>query len=158
MYISNKKETFHPVRGCIVKTKKSIRILFRNYAMLRPKLFIFCLVFAINVALPSAVLAANSLSRFGITWTFDRELSTDGAIGTYQYGLFANGDYWVVNPEAGSDNVTITNISPSWDGTHHGSMVNPVPIWPGMHGYDSRHGGFDSSLLTPCSSSYSSRC
>jgi len=147
MYISNKKETFHPVRGCIVKTKKSIRILFRNYAMLRPKLFIFCLVFAINVALPSAVLAANSLSRFGITWTFDRELSTDGAIGTYQYGLFANGDYWVVNPEAGSDNVTITNISPSWDGTHHGSMVNPVPIWPGMHGYDSRHGGFDSSLL-----------
>jgi len=31
----------------------------------------------------------NQISQFGITWTFDK---------AYEYGQFANGDYWVVGP------------------------------------------------------------
>jgi len=39
----------------------------------------------------------SSITRFGITWHFDRE---------YEYGNFSNGDYWIVGP------VTITKIEP----------------------------------------------
>ncbi|MCE9612819.1 MAG: hypothetical protein K8T26_00995 [Lentisphaerae bacterium] len=60
--------------------------------------------------------AALSVTRFGITWTFDR----DATVGTY-----ANGDPWVVGP------VAITNILPvstTVDGwTRNGTMVNPAP-------------------------------
>jgi len=61
----------------------------------------------------------NQISQFGITWTFDTN---------YEYGQFANGDYWVVENSSGSG-VTIININPlSVDngGTIlHGSMINP---------------------------------
>jgi len=78
------------------------------------------------------VQTTNQLEQFGITWTFDKE---------YQYGQFANGDYWVVGP------VNIIQITPGWDGTRHGSMINPVPIPNSQQGYDSRMAGFNSSLL-----------
>jgi hypothetical protein len=55
---------------------------------------------------------SSSLSQHGITWYFDKE---------YQYGQFANGDYWVLGP------VTITKITPEWDGLHNGWEVNPMP-------------------------------
>ena len=59
----------------------------------------------------------NQISQFGITWTFDTE---------YEYGQFANGDYWVVGP------VNIIGIDPAStviDGRAvHGSMVNPSPV------------------------------
>jgi hypothetical protein len=40
---------------------------------------------------------ARSISQHGVTWFFDK---------CYQYGTYANGDYWVVGP------VTITDINP----------------------------------------------
>ncbi len=39
----------------------------------------------------------TTITQYGITWTFDQE---------YEYGQFANGDYWVLGP------VTITRIEP----------------------------------------------
>ena len=70
--------------------------------------------------------AATSVTRSGITWTFDRD---------YPTGQFVNGDPWVVGP------VKITAISPrsttASDGaTLHGSMINPVIN--SSQGYDSR--------------------
>lgn len=65
--------------------------------------------------------ATSSITQYGITWTFD---------GLYQYGQFESGDYWVVGP------VTIESVSPGWDGTTNGSMVDPVPLE--AQGFDSR--------------------
>lgn len=70
---------------------------------------------AIEILAFVPLLAATSLSQFGITWTFDRD---------YPSGQFANGDYWVVGP------VTIVSIDPNSvtiDGrTTNGSMINPA--------------------------------
>lgn len=67
----------------------------------------------------------SSIEQYGITWTFDK---------AYPAGQFVNGDWWVVGP------VKVTSISPEWDGTRHGSMVNPRPseshgYYNGVHGY-----------------------
>jgi hypothetical protein len=68
----------------------------------------------------------DTLSQFGITWTLDLE---------YEYGQFANGDYWVIGP------VTVTAISPasvlSGTRTMNGSMINPSPTSGAIQGYDS---------------------
>lgn len=67
-----------------------------------------------------------SFSQFGITWTFDKE---------YEYGQFANGDYWIVGP------VKIIDIQPSSvvvnGRTINGSMINPSPEDGEVQGYDS---------------------
>jgi len=80
-----------------------------------------------------AVQKASQVSQFGITWIFDKE---------YEYGQFANGDYWVVGP------VTVIDINPlsivSSGRTINGSMVNPVAN-PGYQGYDSAADGFNAS-------------
>ncbi len=55
----------------------------------------------------------TQLSQYGITWDFNTPV---------EYGQFVNGDYWVVGP------VTITSVSPAWDGQRHGSMVDPATI------------------------------
>jgi hypothetical protein len=78
----------------------------------------------------SDILLANQLSQYGITWFFDKE---------YPYGQFANGDYWVVGP------ITITNITPDFDGLHHGWEVNP--LFEGPQGFDERAGNFNASLV-----------
>jgi len=65
-----------------------------------------------------------------ITFTFDR---------AYPAGLYANGDWWVLGP------VTITSMTPDFDGTHHGWEVNPVVEGP--QGFDERAGNFDASLV-----------
>ena len=64
-----------------------------------------CLAFASNAS------AATSVSRHGITWTFDRDRVT---------GFYANGDPWVVGP------VVITSITPRPAVGRNGSMLNPA--------------------------------
>jgi hypothetical protein len=94
-------------------------------------LFVFiCLICFGPIAAEAEM--AKSLSKFGITWYFDKE---------YEYGQFANDDYWVLGP------VTITRISPDFDGTHNGWEVNPKVS--GGHGFVKyvKNGGFDSSLV-----------
>jgi hypothetical protein len=97
------------------------------------------LCFIVAILCP-VVCAGGQISQFGITWTFDKQLSTDGSGDTYQYGEFANGDYWVVGP------VTITGISPPSTEisgrTKNGSEINPSPSewWNGLgQGYDSHY-------------------
>ncbi|MEN9921466.1 MAG: hypothetical protein RLZZ517_444 [Candidatus Parcubacteria bacterium] len=86
---------------------------------------------------------ARSITQFSITWYFDK---------CYQYGTFANGDYWVVGP------VVITKITPesvvediTWTDakkrTHsgwikNGTMLNPRPSPDGQQIGQ----GFDSSV------------
>lgn len=51
-----------------------------------------------------------TLSRHGVTWTI---------AGNPTHGTYCTGDPWVVGP------VTITAITPAWDGTRNGTMLNP---------------------------------
>ena len=75
---------------------------------------------------PCLGASTNQISQFGITWTFDRQ---------YEYGRFANGDYWVVGP------VTVININPASSEAGgrviNGSMINPSPRLGSTQGYDS---------------------
>lgn len=77
-------------------------------------------------AFPHTLVVTDQSTRFGISWTFDRN---------YEYGQFANGDDWVIGP------VTIINISPrsiiSGTRTINGSMINPSPRNGATQGYDS---------------------
>ena len=66
-----------------------------------------------NLAPPTPGQSYNtqrSVSRNGITWTFDRD---------YPAGQFYLGDWWVIGP------VTIVSVSPGWDGQRNGSMIDP---------------------------------
>jgi hypothetical protein len=81
--------------------------------------FKFSLLFSLPLVVffcffPKVIFAdtTSSISQYGITWTFDR---------AYEYGQFANGDYWVLGP------VVINNITPDFDGEKNGWQVNPVP-------------------------------
>jgi hypothetical protein len=56
------------------------------------------------------VTLQSSVTQNGITWTFD---------GNYTVGRFYLGDWWVIGP------VTISAISPAWDGQRNGSMIDP---------------------------------
>ena len=74
-----------------------------------------------------------SISQYGITWTFDKE---------YEYGQFANGDYWVIGPvrivkitpesKAILGTTTISGFTPG-SGPNasirimNGSVINPAP-------------------------------
>ncbi|WP_269540713.1 hypothetical protein [Cerasicoccus fimbriatus] len=64
---------------------------------------------------------AQSVSQFGVTWTFEKP---------YEVGHFANGDWWVVGP------VTITDITPKTENNQNGSMINPG--LNGAQGFDDR--------------------
>lgn len=86
--------------------------------MISMKKLFFSLLLALAV---SAAHAATSVTQNGITWTF----SADCTVGQY-----VNGDYYVVAP------VTISSVSPGWDGVKHGSMLDPVPL--AAQGFDSR--------------------
>ncbi len=85
-------------------------------------IFIFlCFIFPFSLIAQTT----SSITQFGITWTFDKP---------YEFGQFANGDYWVIGP------VTIIDINPSCvtEVNNHimnGSMVNPSP--ENGQGYDS---------------------
>jgi hypothetical protein len=58
----------------------------------------------------TVMLSSIPVDEEGIGWTFD---------GEYECGQYCNGDWFVVGP------VTITAISPGWNGQDHGSMANP---------------------------------
>jgi len=72
------------------------------------------------------LVAATSLSQFGITWSFDRD---------YQSGQYANGDYWVLGP------VTIVSITPRSTQVNgrvtNGTMLNPASSFSRTQGLDS---------------------
>ena len=67
------------------------------------KTFTFMLLLASLSPMLSYGATTKEISQWGITWQFANAC---------EYGTFANGDYWVVGP------VTITNMSPAWDGIH----------------------------------------
>lgn len=73
---------------------------------------------------PSAP-TTKSISQYGITWTFDKE---------YQYGTFANGDYWILGP------AKIVSIDPpvinESGKLRNGWEVNPND--PNKESYDNR--------------------
>ncbi len=76
------------------------------------KMYLTCALTLMCAAAAMAVGEDNSIGRFGITWTFDRELSEQAEPGKYQYGRFANGDFWVRNPDEESREVRVIGISP----------------------------------------------
>jgi len=88
---------------------------------------LYVIVFLVLIGIVSG---ATSVSQNGVTWTFNRD---------YSVGQFANGDYWVVGP------VTITSITPNFDGSNNGWEVNPVSN--GQQGYDSECTNFYASLV-----------
>ena len=71
---------------------------------------------------------ADSVTQFGITWTFDAPVPV---------GQFANGDFWVAGP------VTVVAVSPAPVDGRNGSVVNP-PL--GSQGYDERGGEYDAGV------------
>jgi len=75
-------------------------------------------------------LSVNAISDGNISWDFSSPV---------QSGKFANGDHWVVGP------VTITSITPSYNGNNHGFEVNPVST--NLQGFDTRIGSFTPSLV-----------
>jgi hypothetical protein len=95
-----------------------------------PVFVILAAILIVNIGwaqIPETPLAVtDQITQFGITWTFDQE---------YEYGQFANGDYWVVGP------VTIIDISPPSTNVAgrviNGSMINPSPQDGATQGYDS---------------------
>ena len=87
--------------------------------LISPRLLYFrrtLMLVGLSCLLSLSVRAANSVSYYGITWTFSADRTT---------GSFANGEPWVVGP------VTITNINPNPSQSEyyvqHGSMINPIP-------------------------------
>ena len=81
-------------------------------------------------------LAATSVSRWGITWTFDKD---------YPAGQFVNGDWWVIGP------VQVVKITTDLHAAgftptpgEDGSMLNPGTT--AKQGYDKRLTSYDTSL------------
>lgn len=104
--------------------------------MNRSKRLTILLFVGLFSAVAIAEVGPNWIEQWGIRWTFDKPVSQNGTPGTYQYGTFINGDYWVLIPEEGS--VGVAGISPATeviDGrTINGSMLNPIA---GQQGFDS---------------------
>lgn len=71
----------------------------------------------------------RTISHAGITWTFDRPVTS---------GQFANGDWWVLGPVALIDIAPRT--MPAGARSQHGSMLDPDPRLP-RQGYDSAMSG-----------------
>lgn len=70
----------------------------------------------------------NSVSHYGITWTFDRN---------YECGRFITGDWYVVGP------VTVISVMPLPSDGRNGSMCNPIT---GLQAYDARIPSYAESL------------
>jgi hypothetical protein len=90
------------------------------------------IILLFGLVLPGLVWAAqnSSVSQYNITWTFDK---------SYETGQFANGDWWVIGP------VTITAITPAFDGSHHGWEVNTTST--SHQGFDTRAARFDAGRV-----------
>jgi len=55
---------------------------------MQPKHIATALILIAIIGIANAA-TTNSISQFGITWTFNQQ---------HEFGQFANGDYWVVGP------------------------------------------------------------
>jgi len=74
----------------------------------------------------ASVELRDSVTQYGITWTFDR---------AYPVGQFVTGDFWVVGP------VQKHEVATAPTGDRNGTMIDPV----GAQAYDSRAGSYDAS-------------
>ena len=83
---------------------------------------------------PAAAGTANQIVQYGVTISFN---------GPHEVGQFSNGDYWVV-PD-GDGKVTLTAMTPAFDGTHHGWEINPADTT--NQGFDTRIYNFDASRV-----------
>ncbi len=85
-----------------------------------------------SVVEEGTIIKTDHVSIDSIVFYFDKE---------YSVGTFANGDFWVEGP------VTITRITPDFDGRNNGWEVNPVV--EGDHGFQAGGygGGFDPKLV-----------
>lgn len=89
---------------------------------------------------------ASTICMYGkITWTVDASGSDP-----CQVGQWVNGDIWVVEPGAGKG-ITLVSISPAWDGTRNGSVLNIQPSVNGYHispvsGYNAAYNIADDSF------------
>lgn len=81
-------------------------------------------------AAAGSAACSDRVTQHGIEWRF-----ADTAL----VGCFANGDYWVLGP------VTLTGISPEFDGRDNGWEVNPRVAGP--QGFCADAGAFDASLV-----------
>jgi hypothetical protein len=61
---------------------------------LQTQVFFFGLLLATGMA----EVGPDWIEQWGIRWTFDKPLSVNGEAGSYRYGKFVNGDYWVIGP------------------------------------------------------------
>jgi len=104
-----------PENECIVRSTRLAGTL----------LFGFVLI-AASMSSALGAVGPNWIEQYGITWTFDKNLTADGAGNTYQYGTFVNGDYWIVAD--GGGNVTIIGIDPCSSNVggriKHGSQIS----------------------------------
>ena len=73
---------------------------------------------------------SNQIVQHGVVWTFTEEVP---------FGRYANGDFWVVGP------VTVTRITPEYDGSHHGWEVNPAHT--SLQGFDHRIADYDEAAV-----------
>jgi len=83
---------------------------------------------------PAAAGTASQIDQHGVTITLN---------GPHEVGQFANGDYWVL-PD-GDGKVTLTAMTPAFDGTHHGWEVNPADTV--NQGFDTRIYNFNASRV-----------
>jgi hypothetical protein len=90
---------------------------------MKTALKLFLLAAALLAGLPHSADAASSVSRHGVTWTFDRDYAT---------GQYCNGDWWVQGP------VVITSITPTPTTGRNGTVINPS--LGSTQGYDDRWG------------------
>ena len=91
----------------------------------------------IAFAAPAQADTTDEITQHGITITLDED---------YRYGQFANGDYWLA-PHEPDGQVTITAMSPEFDGEHHGWQVNPDEFGPQGFDHRMRGGGFNADLV-----------
>lgn len=120
---------------------------FKNHSRQLFSLIVLCSVFTLFASVSFATVGPNWIEQWGITWTFDKNISLNGSGDTYQYGQFVNGDYWIMGP------VNITAISPQTGTTGSrsisGSMLNPMPSTANngvRQGYDTYLDRYDASL------------
>ncbi|KKM27178.1 hypothetical protein LCGC14_1577360, partial [marine sediment metagenome] len=96
-------------------------------------------------------VGSNYIKQYYITWTFDDDIATDTSE-RYQYGTFANDDYWIRSTTADA-NVTIITIDPNSfevaSRTKNGSVINPTAAdgraFARVHGYDSAKDGYNAA-------------
>jgi len=106
----------------------------------------------------SPVWALDSLTQFDITWTFDKDITTNGAGDTYQYGQFVNGDYWIVEATEGGD-VTINTIDPCsvniGGRIKHGSQLSSdIKDFTTLIAQQTMTQGFDNNMTTGATFTY----